>query len=151
MEEHKDDGVIMPAAGRTSVEMGADGSNGDANAAPPVHPFLARDPEVFECPCGGCLYDLQKRSPYRAPCACRRLVCRKCSGTALPDGCGLCCGAQAEGLPAEGPSPSLDGAAPPAADGDTAAPAPAPAPAPTASRDIGVLLALQTTMPVVER
>jgi hypothetical protein len=52
------------------------------------------DPVPFECPCGSCEYDCQKRAPVRAACTCRRLLCRKCAGVAasLPDPgpCGLC-------------------------------------------------------------
>ncbi len=52
------------------------------------------DPVPFECPCGSCEYDCQKRAPVRSACTCRRLLCRKCAGVAasLPDPapCGLC-------------------------------------------------------------
>ncbi len=52
------------------------------------------DPVPFECPCGSCEYDCQKRTPVRAACACKRLLCRKCAGVtaSLPDPgpCGLC-------------------------------------------------------------
>ncbi len=52
------------------------------------------DPVPFECPCGSCEYDCQKRAPVRAACTCRRLLCRKCAGVtaSLPDPgpCGLC-------------------------------------------------------------
>ncbi len=52
------------------------------------------DPVPFECPCGSCEYDCQKRAPVRAACPCRRLLCRKCAGVtaSLPDPgpCGLC-------------------------------------------------------------
>ena len=52
------------------------------------------DPVPFECPCGSCEYDCQKRAPVRAACTCRCLLCRKCAGVtaSLPDPgpCGLC-------------------------------------------------------------
>ncbi len=52
------------------------------------------DPAPFECPCGSCEYDCQKRAPVRAACTCRRLLCRKCAGVtaSLPDPgpCSLC-------------------------------------------------------------
>jgi hypothetical protein len=52
------------------------------------------DPVPFECPCGSCEYDCQKRAPVRAACPCRRLLCCKCAGVtaSLPDPgpCGLC-------------------------------------------------------------
>ncbi len=58
------------------------------------------DPGAFECPCGPCEYDCQKRAPVRSACACKRLLCRKCAGVAAslpsPAPCGLC-GAEAVG------------------------------------------------------
>ena len=52
------------------------------------------DPGAFECPCGPCEYDCQKRAPVRSACACKRLLCRKCAGVAAslpgPAPCGLC-------------------------------------------------------------
>ena len=58
------------------------------------------DPGAFECPCGPCEYDCQKRAPVRSACACKRLLCRKCTGVAAslpgPAPCGLC-GAEAVG------------------------------------------------------
>ncbi len=73
-------------------------TNGEAwaDAGPPS----LLDPGAFECPCGPCEYDCQKRAPVRSACACKRLLCRKCAGVAasLPDPapCGLC-GAEAVG------------------------------------------------------
>ena len=58
------------------------------------------DPGAFECPCGPCEYDCQKRAPVRSACACKRLLCRKCAGVVAslpgPAPCGLC-GAEAVG------------------------------------------------------
>ena len=52
------------------------------------------DPGAFECPCGPCEYDCQKRAPVRSACACKRLLCRKCAGVAAslpgPAPCSLC-------------------------------------------------------------
>ena len=73
-------------------------TNGEAwaDAAPPS----LLDPGAFECPCGPCEYDCQKRAPVRSACACKRLLCRKCAGVAAslpgPAPCGLC-GAEAVG------------------------------------------------------
>ena len=68
---------MSPVAKRTRLVIAAD-----------------HDPVPFECPCGSCEYDCQKRAPMRAACACRRLLCRKCAGVtaSLPDPgpCGLC-------------------------------------------------------------
>ena len=67
-----------------------------AEAAPPS----LLDPGAFECPCGPCEYDCQKRAPVRSACACKRLLCRKCAVVAAslpgPAPCGLC-GAEAVG------------------------------------------------------
>ena len=64
------------------------------------------DPVPFECPCGSCEYDCQKRAPVRAGCTCRRLLCRKCAGVASslpgPGPCSLC------GLTAVGPFEETD-------------------------------------------
>ncbi len=69
--------VTGPVAKRTRLVIAAD-----------------HDPVPFECPCGSCEYDCQKRAPVRAACTCRRLLCRKCAGVtaSLPDPgpCGLC-------------------------------------------------------------
>jgi hypothetical protein len=58
------------------------------------------DPGAFECPCGPCEYDCQRRAPVRSACACKRLLCRKCAGVGAslpgPAPCGLC-GAEAVG------------------------------------------------------
>ncbi len=58
------------------------------------------DPGAFECPCGPCEYDCQRRAPVRSACACKQLLCRKCAGVAAslpgPASCGLC-GAEAVG------------------------------------------------------
>ncbi len=58
------------------------------------------DPGAFECPCGPCEYDCQRRAPVRSACACKRLLCRKCAGVAAslpgPAPCSLC-GAEAVG------------------------------------------------------
>ena len=74
----------------------ADGEAAWADAAPPS----LLDPGAFECPCGPCEYDCQKRAPVRSACACKRLLCRKCAGVAAslpgPAPCGLC-GAEAVG------------------------------------------------------
>ncbi len=73
-------------------------TNGEAwaDAAPPS----LLDPGAFECPCGPCEYDCQKRVPVRSACACKRLLCRKCAGVVAslpgPAPCGLC-GAEAVG------------------------------------------------------
>ena len=73
-------------------------TNGEAwaDAAPPS----LLDPGAFECPCGPCEYDCQKRAPVRSACACKQLLCRKCAGVAAslpgPAPCGLC-GAEAVG------------------------------------------------------
>ncbi len=60
----------------------------------PVVIAADHDPVPFECPCGSCEYDCQKRAPVRAACICRRLLCRKCAGVtaSLPDPgpCSLC-------------------------------------------------------------
>ncbi len=52
------------------------------------------DPGAFECPCGPCEYDCQRRAPVRSACACKRLLCRKCAGVAAslpgPAPCSLC-------------------------------------------------------------
>ena len=57
-------------------------------------PAADPDPVPFECPCGSCEYDCQKRAPVRASCNCKRLLCRKCVGViaSLPNAgpCGLC-------------------------------------------------------------
>ncbi len=57
-------------------------------------------PLAMECPCDGFEYDCGKRAPMRSPCACRRLMCRKCAGVVAslpgPAPCGLC-GADAVG------------------------------------------------------
>lgn len=54
----------------------------------------ALDPGAFDCPCGPCAYDCQKRAPVRSPCG--RLLCRKCAMvlTTQPDPgpCTLCGG-----------------------------------------------------------
>ena len=58
------------------------------------------DPGAFECPCGPCEYDCQRRAPVRAACPCKRLLCRKCAGVVAslpgPAPCGLC-GAESVG------------------------------------------------------
>jgi hypothetical protein len=79
---------------------GSGGGGGGSSESPPVakRTRLAiatdHDPVPFECPCGSCEYDCQKRAPVRAACTCRRLLCRKCAGVtaSLPDPgpCGLC-------------------------------------------------------------
>jgi hypothetical protein len=65
------------------------------------HWHHAVDPAAFECPCGPCEYDCQKRSPVRSACACKRLLCRKCAGAIAslpgPAPCGLCSKAEAVG------------------------------------------------------
>jgi hypothetical protein len=77
------------------------GGGGGSSETPPVAKRTRRlaiaadhDPVPFECPCGSCEYDCQKRVPVRAACTCRRLLCRKCAGVtaSLPDPgpCGLC-------------------------------------------------------------
>ncbi len=50
------------------------------------------DVGAFRCSYSGCAYDCQRRAPMRVPCACARLVCRKCASIvgSGPDGCALC-------------------------------------------------------------
>ena len=75
-------------------------TNGEAWADAASAPPSLLDPGAFECPCGPCEYDCQKRAPVRSACACKRLLCRKCAGVAAslpgPAPCGLC-GAEAVG------------------------------------------------------
>ena len=81
-------------------------TNGEAAWADAAPPSLL-DPGAFECPCGPCEYDCQKRAPVRSACACKRLLCRKCAGVAAslpgPVPCGLC-GAEAVGPFEAGPA-----------------------------------------------
>ncbi len=110
-------------AGSTGPSGAGDGGGGSGSTCGDVHPDLKRvrgpeceagpgaevegdagpnllDPGAFECPCGPCEYDCQRRAPVRSACACKRLLCRKCAGVAasLPGRapCGLC-GAEAVG------------------------------------------------------
>ena len=79
---------------------GGGSASGEGSSESPVAkrtrlvPAADHDPVPFECPCGSCEYDCQKRAPVRAGCDCKRLLCRKCAGVAasLPDPgpCGLC-------------------------------------------------------------
>jgi hypothetical protein len=94
------EGVLSDGSSGTGANSGGGGGAGGSAGSP-----LAKrtrlviaadhDPAVpFECPCGSCEYDCQKRAPMRAACTCRRLLCRKCAGVtaSLPDPgpCGLC-------------------------------------------------------------
>ncbi len=88
-----------PAA--SSVDHAADGQGVDGSDRATIPATRADyDPVAWECPCGGCEYDCQKRAPVRAACTCKRLLCRKCAGVvaSLPDAapCDLC-GAAAVG------------------------------------------------------
>ena len=111
---HSDDGDRRAEAGHgggSGAEAGAGAGGG--HSAPPVAKRtrvdaaacsdpagLLHDPAAFECPCASCEYDCQKRAPVRTPCACHRLMCRKCAGVAAslpgPAPCGAC-GAAAVG------------------------------------------------------
>jgi hypothetical protein len=99
---------------------------------PPSEPFpdavparLARDPEALECPYEACTYDCQRHHPVRSPC-CNRLMCFKCAGVlaTLPNAtpCTLC------GKAASGPFEASQ-----------------------FQRDVGLLLALATTVPPPDR
>ena len=107
-------GPVDDGGGGGGSSIGASGS--DFSQPPPQPPQAAchdpgamvegdagpslLDPGAFECPCGPCEYDCQKRAPVRSACACKRLLCRKCAGVAAslpgPAPCGLC-GAEAVG------------------------------------------------------
>jgi hypothetical protein len=99
--------INMASAASTGVGAGsaAAGTSGPAGGSSEdiIPPHLARDPEPFECPYSACAYDCQKRAPVRVPCACKRLVCRKCAGVAgqQPSGCGVCGAPGVEYTPAD--------------------------------------------------
>jgi hypothetical protein len=62
---------------------GADEPSGTSGfCLSPVDSLDSVDPGAFECPCGPCEYDCQKRIPVRSTCACKRLLCRKCASVA---------------------------------------------------------------------
>lgn len=71
--------AVPPPAGPPSrrAALGASSS-----PLPPLtlSPSPQADVAPFECPCHGAAYDCHTHVPVRAPCECRRLVCRACVG-----------------------------------------------------------------------
>jgi hypothetical protein len=73
--------AVPPPAGPPSRRLGA-ALGASSSPLPPLtlSPSPQADVAPFECPCDGAAYDCRTHVPVRAPCECRRLVCRACVG-----------------------------------------------------------------------